>query len=335
MPKTKLSRRGLGPPQQAVQENRPRDLGCRLAWDSRSKDARRAAGRRAARNRAAPDVPLFLGGGPSRQRPSLRPAHVPKTREDPADAITIGGSGFGVMALIVAAERRWITRAAALERLDRMLELLLRARCYHGAYPHFMHGSTGEAIPFGRKDDGADLVETSFLMMGLLCAREYFARDTPAEASARARITTALDRGGVELVHARRARRALLALEPVQRLGHGSRDSRLERVPRHIRARGLVAALFRRAQRSITAASRAAPDFAIANPGMGSTYPSAWPMAARCSSPTTRSAASILGGSRTDMPTTGHRTCITYESTGPTASRIRGNSGVTANPAGG
>jgi hypothetical protein len=111
-------------------------------------------------------------------------------RADESDPITIGGSGFGVMSLIVAAERGWITRDAALERLDRMLELLVRARCYHGAFPHFMNGSTGEAVPFGRKDDGADIVETSLLMMGLLSAREYFDRDTPAEASARARITT-------------------------------------------------------------------------------------------------------------------------------------------------
>jgi hypothetical protein len=110
-------------------------------------------------------------------------------RADEADPITIGGSGFGVMALIVAAERAWITRDAALDRLDRMLDLLVRARCYHGAFPHFMNGSTGAAVPFGRKDDGADIVETSLLMMGLLAAREYFDRDTPAEASARARIT--------------------------------------------------------------------------------------------------------------------------------------------------
>jgi hypothetical protein len=105
------------------------------------------------------------------------------------DPVSIGGSGFGVMALIVAAERGWITRDAALERLGRMLDLLLRARCYHGAFPHFMNGRTGETIAFGRKDDAADLVETSFLLMGLLCAREYFGREAPEEAAARSRIT--------------------------------------------------------------------------------------------------------------------------------------------------
>jgi len=109
--------------------------------------------------------------------------------DPPDDKITIGGSGFGVMAVIVAAERGWVTREAAVERLGRMLNLLMRATCYHGAYPHFMNGATGATIPFWRKDDAADLVETAFLCMGLLCAREYFNRDTPAENSARSLIT--------------------------------------------------------------------------------------------------------------------------------------------------
>jgi hypothetical protein len=105
-----------------------------------------------------------------------------------AEKAAIGGSGFGVMALIVAVERGWITRAAAIERLGRMLDLLARATCYHGAYPHFLNGRTGATIPFYRKDDGGDLVETSFLCMGLLCAREYFDHDNPGEASLRGRI---------------------------------------------------------------------------------------------------------------------------------------------------
>ena len=112
-------------------------------------------------------------------------------RGGPADdLVAVGGWGFAVMVLIVAVERGWITREAALERLDRMLALLLRARCYHGVFPHFMNGRSGDTIPFGRKDDGADLVETSFLCMGLLCARRYFGFDTPLESSVRTRITT-------------------------------------------------------------------------------------------------------------------------------------------------
>jgi len=111
------------------------------------------------------------------------------TRDEPIDDLAaIGGSGFGVMAILVAIERGWVTRAAALERLDRMLEVLTHATCYHGAFPHFMNGSTGSTIPFGRKDDGGDLVETSFLVMGLLCVRQYFKGDTAPEKSLRDRI---------------------------------------------------------------------------------------------------------------------------------------------------
>ena len=101
------------------------------------------------------------------------------------DLAATGGSGFGVMALIVAAERGWVTRAAAAERVGHMLDLLSRATCFHGVFPHFMNGRTGAAIPFTRKDDGGDLVETSFLMMGLLCAREYFNRESPEESKIR------------------------------------------------------------------------------------------------------------------------------------------------------
>jgi hypothetical protein len=111
-------------------------------------------------------------------------------RSDPQnDSVTIGGSGFGVMAIIVASERGWITRAQASARLSLMLDLLERATCFHGHFPHFMNGRTGAAIPFSRKDDGGDLVETSFLFQGLLCARQYFSRNAAIEKKLRERIT--------------------------------------------------------------------------------------------------------------------------------------------------
>ena len=133
-----------------------------------------------------------------------------KTQAGPIDDLAaIGGSGFGVMAILVAVERGWISRDAALARLSSMLDVLMRATCYHGVFPHFMNGLTGATIPFGRKDDAGDLVETSFLCMGLLCVREYFSRDTPAERSLRGRITQLCDevewdwytRGGRELLY--------------------------------------------------------------------------------------------------------------------------------------
>jgi len=95
------------------------------------------------------------------------------------DKVAVGGSGFGLMALIVAVERGWVARDAALARLRLMLDALLRAERYHGTYPHFFDGASGKTIPMTVKDDAADLVETSFLVMGLLCVREYFKEDTP------------------------------------------------------------------------------------------------------------------------------------------------------------
>lgn len=125
----------------------------------------------------------------SHSRSGLAPDGSPTRNHHVDDLVAVGGSGFGVMALIVAAERGWVTREAALDRLGRMLDSLIRATCYHGAYPHFMHGLTGATIPFTRKDDGGDLVETSFLCMGLLCARQYFQRDDVIEKAVRDRIT--------------------------------------------------------------------------------------------------------------------------------------------------
>ncbi len=101
------------------------------------------------------------------------------------DLVTSGGSGFGAMAIIVAVERGWVSRDAGADRLVSMLDVLSRATCYHGVFPHFLNGRSGATIPFMRKDDGGDLVETSFLLMGLLCAREYFDRETPAESKLR------------------------------------------------------------------------------------------------------------------------------------------------------
>ncbi|HEX4370717.1 MAG TPA: glucoamylase family protein, partial [Rhizomicrobium sp.] len=108
-----------------------------------------------------------------------------KTSDPQGDLVAVGGSGFGLMALVVAVERGWVNRGEALTRLDRMLALLERAERHHGAFPHFLHGQSGKTIPFGPKDDGGDLVETSFLMMGLITARQYFLADE----SLAARIT--------------------------------------------------------------------------------------------------------------------------------------------------
>ena len=97
------------------------------------------------------------------------------------EVVTTGGSGFGVMAIVVGAERGWIARQEAAGRLLQIARFLLKADSYHGVLPHFLHGGTGRTVPFSRKDDGGDLVETAFLIAGLLCARQYFQRDDAEE----------------------------------------------------------------------------------------------------------------------------------------------------------
>ena len=104
------------------------------------------------------------------------------------ETTTIGGTGFGIMAIIVAAERKWITRDTAIGHLLKMVRFLRKSDVFHGAYPHWMNGETGKVIRFSPKDDGADLVETSYLFEGLLCARQYFDRDNPKENELRRRI---------------------------------------------------------------------------------------------------------------------------------------------------
>ena len=105
------------------------------------------------------------------------------------ETTTTGGTGFGIMAIVVAAERGWITRDTAVGHLLKMVKFLAKADKYHGVFPHWLHGGTGKTIPFSPKDDGADIVETSYLMQGLLTARAYFNRNEPRENQLRNRIT--------------------------------------------------------------------------------------------------------------------------------------------------
>lgn len=112
-----------------------------------------------------------------------------RERNSDAQTVTTGGSGFGVMALIVGAQRNFISRAQALSRIDTIVNFLTnKAQRYHGAFPHWMDGATGATIPFSPNDNGADLVETSYMMQGLLTARQYFNGSDPSEIALRAAI---------------------------------------------------------------------------------------------------------------------------------------------------
>jgi hypothetical protein len=102
---------------------------------------------------------------------------TPDRTTSPAGLVTIGGTGFGILAILVGAERGFIDREQARDRIARIVSSLERVERYHGVFPHWLDSRTGITIPFQPLDDGGDLVETAFLMQGLLCAREYFGRD--------------------------------------------------------------------------------------------------------------------------------------------------------------
>ncbi len=123
--------------------------------------------------------------------------HSGMTRESTPgndDIVALGASGFGIMAIVVGADRGFITHQQAMDRLLRITAFLATADRYHGAWPHFLSGSTGRCLPvFGMYDNGADLVETSFLMEGLLTARQYFKTDGPTGRGLYQRITALWD----------------------------------------------------------------------------------------------------------------------------------------------
>lgn len=112
-----------------------------------------------------------------------------RERNSSGDVVTTGGSGFGVMAIPVAVNRGFITRADGLARMQKITDFLTNTAVrFHGAFSHWMNGSTGAVVPFGTNDNGADLVETSYMMMGLLTARQYFDGSDVAEINLRASI---------------------------------------------------------------------------------------------------------------------------------------------------
>lgn len=97
------------------------------------------------------------------------------------EVVTTGGSGFGILSIIVAAERKWISREEALDRLLKIAKFLEQSDRFHGMFPHWLNGETGKTIPFSTNDNGADIVETSYLLQGLLTAKEYFNQQSGKE----------------------------------------------------------------------------------------------------------------------------------------------------------
>ncbi|WP_207491640.1 glucoamylase family protein [Aridibaculum aurantiacum] len=104
------------------------------------------------------------------------------------NVVTSGGGGFGVMAILVGIERGYITRQQGFDRLKKIVSFLETADKFHGVWPHWWNGETGKVKPFSKKDDGGDLVESSFMIQGLLTVRQYFKDGTAQEKELAQRI---------------------------------------------------------------------------------------------------------------------------------------------------
>jgi hypothetical protein len=101
--------------------------------------------------------------------------------ENDQTVVTSGGSGFGLMSILVGIERKFITREAGIARLSKIASFLEHADRFHGAWPHWMYGETGKVKPFGMKDNGGDIVETAYLVQGLICVKNYLKQDVISE----------------------------------------------------------------------------------------------------------------------------------------------------------
>lgn len=116
-----------------------------------------------------------------------------RERNGSGDVVTIGGSGFGLMAILVGIQRNFISRTEGVERLNKIIDFLTVADRFHGAWPHWMNGTTGTTIAFSTKDNGADLVETSFMAAGLLTVRQYLDENSVFETELKLKINGLLN----------------------------------------------------------------------------------------------------------------------------------------------
>lgn len=121
------------------------------------------------------------------------PSGMARERNSSGNIITSGGSGFGIMAIIVGIERNFITRSEGLTRMEKILDFLESADRFHGAWSHWIDGNTGDVVPFSANDNGGDLVETSFLIQGLITFRQYLDPGVPSENDIITRINALWD----------------------------------------------------------------------------------------------------------------------------------------------
>lgn len=105
-----------------------------------------------------------------------------------AHVVTTGGSGFGLMGLVAGVDRGFIPRDSAVARFDQVADFLAKAPRFHGAWSHWLNGETGDVQAFGRKDNGGDIVETSFLAQSFIVIREYFKNGNEEEKAVAAKF---------------------------------------------------------------------------------------------------------------------------------------------------
>ena len=106
----------------------------------------------------------------------------------PKNTVTTGGSGFGLMSILVGIERGFVDKDEAFDRFEKIVDFLDNADRFHGAWPHWLNGETGKTVPFSKKDNGGDLVETAFLVQGLLTVSEYYKNGDEQEQALVAKI---------------------------------------------------------------------------------------------------------------------------------------------------
>src|SRR5690606_28354860 len=97
-------------------------------------------------------------------------------------------TGIGVMALISGTQQKMLSREIFVGRLQKILDFLGRAESFHGAFPALLDGRTGKGVFVDPADRVVDLKGTSYLIQGLLVAREYLNHDNAVEASIRNKI---------------------------------------------------------------------------------------------------------------------------------------------------
>jgi hypothetical protein len=94
--------------------------------------------------------------------------------EDHRDVASIAATGFGLTALCIAAERKWIQPDQAKERVRATLRFFAnRAEQFHGWFYHWLDAKSGAR----RWNSEVSSIDTALLLAGVLTARQKFADD--------------------------------------------------------------------------------------------------------------------------------------------------------------